>query len=92
MATVHPLLPWGSTDFHPALVWRETLDGRYLVEVERTGPYSGVLAVFDHDSCDTLVASVDVDLMYGAIFGPDAADVADWKKQAMDFVDSRGAP
>jgi len=92
MASKQPLAPWGSTDSHPLLVWHDTLDGRYLVEVERTGVYSGKLVIFDHDNGDRPVMERDVDLRYGALFGPDAADVADWKRKAMDFIDVRGAP
>lgn len=89
---ISPLLPWGSTDDHPHLVWRDTLDGRYLVEVQRTGPYTGTLVVFDHDAGDRLIMETDVGLSYGALFGPDADDLAEWQEKVIKFIDSRGAP
>jgi len=90
--TVTPLVPWGSTDDHPQLVWRDTLDSRYLVEVQRTGMHTCTLAVFDHDNGDRLVMEADIRLSYAALFGPNAANVAVWREKVIEFIDSRGAP
>ncbi|MBI4119112.1 MAG: hypothetical protein HY452_02520 [Parcubacteria group bacterium] len=85
-----PILPWDSpedTD-HPQLVWRGKFDARYLIEVHRTDGYNGKLFIFDHDKNDQEIFSVDVDLSYGARFGPDASDVDEWQEKALDFIDN----
>src|SRR5688500_5831298 len=44
-----PLLPWDSeTEDHPDLVWRATMDDRYLIEVGRTDESTAKLRIFDH--------------------------------------------
>ena len=79
-----PLTPWNSN--HPKLVWRGKLDNRYLVEVQRTDRSSGILCIFDHKKKNRLIASWKVALSYGAAFGPDVADVAEWTEKVEKFV------
>jgi len=70
------------------VVWKSTLDGRYTVTVTRVGPYHGELTVSEGDQ---FLHREAVGLMYDAKFGPDAADVIDWKRIAMDVVDSHNS-
>lgn len=84
------LLPWdspGNAD-HPQLVWRSKLDNRYLIEVHRTDDSHGKLYVFDHNKGDQEIFSQEVGLSYGAMFGPDVADVNEWQEKVLDFVDN----
>ena len=83
-----PLSPWDSDGDHPNIVWRCKLDNRYLIEVQRTGERNAKLSVFDHERSDEEIASWDVELSYGAIFGPDVDDVSTWQEKVADFVDN----
>lgn len=87
-----PLLPWDAPQDtrHPQLVWRSKLDDRYLIEVHRTGTnnYTGKLVVFDHDRNNQEIFSMDIGLSHGAIFGPDIADVDEWRDKVLDFIDN----
>ena len=84
-----PLLPWEKEGAdHPQLVWRSKLDDKFLIEVHRTDNYSGTLYIFDHDKNDLGIASWDVMLSYGAMFGPDVADVEEWQKGVAVFIDT----
>ena len=69
-----------------AVVWRSKLDGKYDVYVERTGEYTGVLVVTVGEE---ILHSEEVGLAYGALFGPDVDDVADWQETAVRVVDNR---
>ncbi|HKU24530.1 MAG TPA: hypothetical protein VJQ54_03605 [Candidatus Sulfotelmatobacter sp.] len=68
------------------VVWTSTLDGRYKVTVTRTGDYHGELTISEGDQ---VLHREPVGLSYGAIFGPDVSDVADWQQIAVEFVDRR---
>jgi hypothetical protein len=71
----------------PDYVWGGTVDNnKYLAVVSRTGPHTGVLSVYQQ-SDDHLVHTVTVGLSYDAIFGPDAADVAEWQSLTIETVD-----
>ena len=85
-----PLLPWDSlkSTNHPQLVWRSQLNDRYIIEMQRTGGYSGKLFVFDHNQSDQEIFSVDVGLSYLAMFGPDMADVQEWQEKVLDLIDN----
>jgi len=83
-----PLLPWESENInHPNLIWRAKLDNRYLAEVHRTDGSHGKLLVFDHDKNDQEIACWEVSLSYGAICGPDVADVNEWEDKVQKFID-----
>lgn len=68
------------------VVWTSTLDRRYEVTVTRSGDYYGELAVSEGNQ---ILHRESVGLSYGAIFGPDVADVADWRRIAAEFVDGQ---
>ena len=75
-------------EFPEFVVWGAVLDERYQIEVIRLNDYSAELRIFDHEAEDLLVHSEQVGLSYGAIFGPDTSDVADWQEKSALFVDS----
>ncbi|MEW6635469.1 MAG: hypothetical protein AB1425_01495 [Actinomycetota bacterium] len=68
------------------VVWRSKLDGKYDVYVERTDDYTGVLKIAMGEE---VLHSEEVALAYGALFGPDVDDVADWQERAVRVVDHR---
>ena len=53
----------------PDKVWSQTLDDRYLCEVERTGEYTGELVIRDTQQNGLELKREDVTLSYQAIFG-----------------------
>ena len=65
------------------------LDGIYDAEVIRTGDHVGRL--FVHRKGE-LLGSMTVQLAYGAYFGPDALDVADWQEWVRNFADGLPSP
>jgi len=85
-----PLAAWDDDNSsHPSLVWWSRLDGRYLVEVHRTGNYSATLYIFDHHNGDALIhREENIGLAYGARFGPDVDDVSLWQEKAAEVVDN----
>ncbi|WP_433964601.1 hypothetical protein [Tunturiibacter gelidiferens] len=68
------------------VVWTSTLDGTYEVTVTRTDDYHGELTLSEGNQ---VRHRESVGLSYGAIFGPDVADVADWRRIAVEFVDGQ---
>jgi hypothetical protein len=88
-----PIAPWeGQATFsHPDLVWFATLDGRYQIEVQRASRSTGNLCIFDHADGDKELANWLVPLAYGAVFGPDVDDVAQWQDKVLEFIDNRKA-
>ena len=87
-----PLLAWESTeqsDKDGIVIWTAHLDERYQVEVQRTGKCTAVLALFDHESGDKNIFEKEVGLSYGALFGPDVADVELWQQMTVDYLDNR---
>lgn len=84
-----PLAKWDDNDSsHENLVWWSRLDGKYQVEVQRTGSYTAELVVYDHADGDKELMREAVGLSYGARFGPDVSDVSLWQNKSADFVDS----
>lgn len=84
----NPTLPWDSqVEDHPDLVWRAKFDDRYLIEVARTGERTAKLRIWDHAKGDAEIAEWDVGLAYGALFGPDVGDVAEWQDRIAAFID-----
>lgn len=71
------------------LVWNSMLDGRYIIAVRRTRPYSGELTIAEGDR---VLFRKEVGLAYDALFGPDVDDVATWQDEALRFVDGRTEP
>jgi hypothetical protein len=70
------------------VVWTSTLDGKYEVTVTHTDGYHGVLTISEGTE---VLHRESVGLSYGAMFGPDLADVADWRRIAVEFVDGQKA-
>jgi hypothetical protein len=68
------------------LIWITVLDHRYVVAVTRTGPYQGELTVADGFE---IAYCRSIDLTYNALLGPDVSDIAEWRRMACAFVDSR---
>lgn len=72
------------------LIWADILDNRYLIEVhdnETDSKFVGKLFIFDHKNDCKVVHEEDVDLISGAIFGPDISDIDKWQQIAMAAVD-----
>ena len=70
------------------VVWTSILDKRYEVTVTRSDDYLAELTISEGNQ---VLHRESVGLSYGAIFGPDVADVADWRRTAVAFVDSQNA-
>ncbi len=70
----------------PNIVWTSTLDGKYVLTITRIDDYLGELTISEGDQ---LLHREVVGLSYGAIFGPDVADVAEWQRIAVEFVDGK---
>lgn len=68
------------------VVWESVLDDRYDCKVTRNLEYSGQLKVLDTKT-DQVLLDEEVFLSYGAFFGPDVADVADWRDKIVKVVD-----
>ena len=69
------------------VVWWSRLDKRYQIEVQRSGEKSGILIIFDHNDGNKAIFKSNVNLSYGAVFGPDVMDVELWQNMATDAVD-----
>lgn len=68
-------------------VWSATVDnGAFKVTVNRDEERSAVLTVV-HVASETTILTSQVGLSYGAIFGPDVADVAAWQVMSLDAID-----
>ena len=78
-------------NFEPNLVWAGLLDLRYKIEVVRKEEenYRGDFLIFDGQANDALIHEEEVGVSYGAAFGPDAMDVAQWQDRAATIVDSK---
>jgi hypothetical protein len=68
------------------VVWESNLDNRYDCKVTRNSEYSGQLKVLDTETNQVLLDE-EVRLSYGDAFGPDVADVADWRDKIVKVVD-----
>lgn len=68
-------------------IWTNMIDKKYDVYVERdsSSTHSGTLKVELNGS---VIFSTPVSISYGAAFGPDASDVADWSNRACEAVDA----
>lgn len=91
---IMPLADWNEKggQKHPLLIFWETIDNRYQVEIQRVGEgsetgRSGTLVVFDHEQDNRLLLREKVGLAYGAPFGPDADDVDAWESRVLKFID-----
>lgn len=69
------------------VIWQATLDDRYDCRVERINEAHGRLQVLDTTDQRMLLLK-EVTLAYGAAFGPDVDDVADWEQWCVEAVDA----
>jgi hypothetical protein len=71
------------------LVWTAMLDGRYTINVIRTGPHRGELTIAEGAH---VLHREPVDLSFDALFGPDIADVVAWHEMTIRFVENLERP
>lgn len=69
------------------IIWEEKLDDLYNCKVTRISEYKGKLTMVD--PFDRILLDEEVDLMYGAVFGPDISDVALWQDKCIEFIDKQ---
>jgi hypothetical protein len=67
-------------------IWQATLDDRFDCRVTRINEAHGHLTVTD-TTHNKIVLDQEVTLAYGARFGPDVDDVADWEIRCVQAVD-----
>lgn len=72
----------------PALVWQAILDSKYGCSVVRIDGRKGRLVVANEETKEILLDK-EVSLSYGAVFGPDASDVAQWEDLCCEVVDGK---
>lgn len=72
------------------IVWQSTLDQIYDCFVSRTGERTGQLRVVNMETKQVLLDQ-EVELSYGATFGPDVDDVAHWEELCTQTVDQASA-
>ena len=65
-------------------IWEAKLDDVYNCQVIRETESQGKLTI---EQDGNVLFIKNVSLSYGAIFGPDVADVAYWEDQCVNFVD-----
>jgi hypothetical protein len=70
----------------PKMVWAAILDKRYKLEVVRE-KVGATFRIYDSGNNDELIHEQKVNLMFGARFGPDMADVAEWQQIGCKIVD-----
>jgi hypothetical protein len=68
------------------IIWESTLDNRYAIQVVRVAPYEGKLVIRE---ADEEIFSQQVPLSYGATFGPDVSDIANWQEIALGFIENQ---
>ena len=74
-------------DFGFDVIWQQTLDGgAYTLRVTRIDDNYGLLQV--SVTGGEQLHEQRVPLAYGAIFGPDMDDVAEWQGLTVDIVDN----
>jgi len=67
-----------------SVIWEAKLDDRYECKVVQIDEHRGCLTVIDQDN--TVLLNNIVDLMYGAVFGPDISDINNWQEQCLGAV------
>jgi hypothetical protein len=73
----------------PDVVWQNTVDGGIwdCRVVRNSGGSTGTLYVA-HVATGRVILEQVVHLSYGAIFGPDVADVSEWEGKSLAAIDS----
>ncbi len=70
-----------------SVIWRGSVDGgQFEVSVTRTGESTGTLLILT--ATGEVLLTESVGLMYGAQFGPDVDDVAEWRERAIEIIDA----
>jgi hypothetical protein len=67
------------------IIWESKLDEVFDCKVERIDERRGKLTVIDQ--FDQILLNEEVGLSYGAMFGPDVADVAFWEEMVIKVID-----
>ena len=67
------------------IVWKDQVDKKYDVYVERVEPYKGELVIKEGDK---ELTHKFVTIAYDAKFGPDVSDVTQWQLDCIDFIDN----
>ncbi len=70
-----------------SVIWKSRLDNRYDCFVERIDSNYGQLKVLDLQE-NKLKLDTEVQLSYGAEFGPDIDDVYDWQDMCVRAIES----
>jgi hypothetical protein len=68
-----------------SIIWESKLDEVFDCKVERIDERRGKLTVIDQ--FDRILLDTEVGLSYGAMFGPDVADVALWEDMVIKVID-----
>jgi hypothetical protein len=77
----------GETELPADIIWYSVLDQTYIVTVRRIDEYHATYEIAD--KAGSPLHSEEVGLSYGALFGPDMGDVAEWQEQAIAFADKQ---
>ena len=70
------------------IVWESKLDTIYNCQVTRTDEYKGILKLTNTEN-DWVLVEQEVGLSYGAKFGPNVDDVAQWQEICIQAVDNQ---
>lgn len=88
--TKHPPQPCSKTAegkiVESNAVWAAVLDGTFLVEVQRIH-HRHFLCVFDNSG--VCFQCEETHVAFGATFGPDIGNIAEWQERALTIVESR---
>lgn len=75
-------------EFGYDVVWQQTLDqGAYTLRVTRADEDTALLQVIDNETEEVILTKDRLPLAYGARFGPDVDDVAEWQAMTIEAVD-----
>jgi len=82
-----PPSEYADLDFGNDVIWQQTLDdGRFTMRVTRVDESIGLLQVFVTEG-ERKLHEEQVPLAFGAVFGPDMDDVAEWQEITIAQVD-----
>jgi hypothetical protein len=83
-------IPENSVDYQHLenMVWAAILDKRFKIEVVRTSDNTGQYTIYDSQNNDAVLCDEPTYLAYGARFGPDVDDMAQWQNKACEIVDA----
>jgi hypothetical protein len=67
------------------IAWKDKLDKKYDIYVERDKPYHGFLVIKDGDN---ELLREETTISYDAIFCADLSDVNEWQNKGINFIDN----